>query len=235
MVLNLVSLHTQVYIICKVCVCPSKEETCLITNITCQASLKSRLGSNWGSGSHCGGAIPCTVWSSWQHIAIARKGQKYRDSLEIRREAPKGLFRKFVELPRIVIESGGDAWFEWPRGCDGWKDEEIQSTFDRFGHDVDGCMSGVVSGVNEPIYKPWTFKMSYPRAPEGLSGVQCIGNHARCASRDTNLAGFYPEKLAHLILEWCGIMVTQHASDLARARAQHPKYKPQNQLDLMPL
>ena len=54
--------------------------------------------------------------------------------------------RTFGRLGRAVIARGGSVAFEWPRHCEGWKDETVKAMLEDLKLDpvdVDGCAVGV--------------------------------------------------------------------------------------------
>jgi hypothetical protein len=109
-------------------------------------------------------------------------------------------------MSKIAIAAGGSASFEWPRGCDGWKDPEINKVLGEIGlHsvDIDGCMCGVTScRTGERIKKPWKIKSTNLRLVDALQNLLCdkTHTHSPCAGKDTRLSGFYPVQLAEIVL-----------------------------------
>ncbi len=65
-------------------------------------------------------AIPCTPWTQWQHVCIARFGPEYAQGLEARRAVPRQMVRDFMRVAQLALEQGGEVSFEWPHSCSGW-------------------------------------------------------------------------------------------------------------------
>ena len=67
---------------------------------------------DWASenpGVHLFGSLPCTVWSTWQRMSIAKYGEKYLKRLQRRRQKSMSMFSNFVMLAekgRTVAAAG---------------------------------------------------------------------------------------------------------------------------------
>ena len=122
------------------------------------------------------------------------------------------MLRKFLNVARFVLKIGGSVSFEWPRYSDGWKLPEINQLLKicPFEAAVDGCASGVMSKVDregiceagQPIKKPWRFVSSILQLAEALKPYRCSGKHihATCEWYNTKQTGFYPLKLAKIMV-----------------------------------
>eukprot|EP00971_Amphidinium_carterae_P307118 6103566-Amphidinium_carterae.1 len=99
-------------------------------------------------------SLPCTPWTAWQRINQLRGVQ-----LDEARAESLRMLETFDEVMTQLVELGAEMAFEWPRMCDGWKQEVPQKWLNTTGVHVanpDGCMLGVrcvTSGL--PLYKPW--------------------------------------------------------------------------------
>ena len=112
--------------------------------------------------------------------------------------------RTFGRLGRAVIARGGSVSFEWPRHCEGWKDETVKAMLEDLKLDpvdVDGCAVGVQSKTGEPILKPWRIAVSSPLMRKALDGLRCQGGHTHvpCSGDETARSAFYPEHLCRAI------------------------------------
>ena len=112
--------------------------------------------------------------------------------------------RTFGRLGRAVIARGGSVSFEWPRHCEGWKDETVKAMLEDLKLDpvdVDGCAVGVQSKTGEPILKPWRIAVSSPLMRKALDGLRCQGGHTHvpCSGDETARSAFYLEHLCNAI------------------------------------
>ena len=53
-------------------------------------------------GCHLHASIPCTVWSTWQHVDCAKKGDWYRAELAMKQRKSLKLFENFVRAATAV-------------------------------------------------------------------------------------------------------------------------------------
>ena len=153
---------------------------------------------------HLHGSIPCTPWTSWQRINLARASQETRDRISAERATSLAYVRTFERLGRATLARGGSVSFEWPRHCDGWKEETVETmlrVLKLVPVEVDGCAVGVASEAGEPILKPWRIAVSSAQMAEALSGLRCRGDHGHvpCAGRETARSAYYPEMLCDAI------------------------------------
>ena len=116
------------------------------------------------------------------------------------------MLRSFVQVSEIILALGGDVSFEWPRFCAGWALPELTKWINRhqlFSVTCDGCMLGVAF-KGKPCKKPWRIVTSSKRLAETLSQYQCNheqGGHTPIQGSATRQSGFYPPKMARVILE----------------------------------
>ena len=73
------------------------------------------------------GSIPCTAWSTWQHMSLHVQGPEYVETLHKARLLSRKILRNFIKLADIVLENGGRVAFEWPRYATGWHLAELQN------------------------------------------------------------------------------------------------------------
>lgn len=92
---------------------------------------------------HLWSSIPCTKWSPWQRMAVAKYGEPYRIKLEAEREESRSMVIRFKEAAEIVkMSRGGSITFEWSKDSTGWREPIVQRTMDLLqlkGVRVDGC------------------------------------------------------------------------------------------------
>jgi len=156
---------------------------------------------------HLHGSLPCTPWTQWAYMNLSRLGREFQERLMCERSKSRQMLVNFVDIASQVIRSGGTISFEWPRYCAGWDLPELHDMINRFNlipADIDGCMVGVVSKKDEtPIKKPWRFVCSDPQLAESLGQYICDKehNHVPCQGGDTKQTGFYPRKLAEIMIE----------------------------------
>ena len=155
-------------------------------------------------GTHLHGSIPCTPWTSWQRINLHKAKPETRERILKDRAESLEYVATFRRLARATLSRGGSVSFEWPRHCEGWKEEAVRAMVDDVGLafvDVDGCRVGVTTKAGEPILKPWRIAVSSPHLQNALQGLRCEGGHkhAPCAGAETARSAFYPEELCNAI------------------------------------
>ena len=136
--------------------------------------VKDRITSKPGTSLH--GSLPCTVWSTWQFMSIAKHGMAYNLKLEKRRAKSKKMLKAFIECAELALSLGGEVSFEWPRHCTGWLLEELIRFIHRnnlYAADVDGCACGMENADGEPLLKQWKFISSSPRVAASLATLRC--------------------------------------------------------------
>jgi len=103
-------------------------------------------------GCHLHASLPCTVWSTWQHMNCRKKGPDFVRKLEARRHQALKMFAHFVEVATAVRQGGGTISFEWPRYCLGWTQQPVLdflSSFDMSSVLIDGCAFGMNHKANQ--------------------------------------------------------------------------------------
>eukprot|EP00972_Heterocapsa_arctica_P045278 6684322-Heterocapsa_arctica.AAC.1 len=68
--------------------------------------------------------------------------------------------------------------FEWPQGCDGWKEPLVSELLHHFpiSCSFNGCRYGLRSGDGRPMCKPWTVRTNLDRLKKPLTR-RCRHNH----------------------------------------------------------
>ena len=56
---------------------------------------------------HVFGSLPCTPWTSWQHLNKHILGETFQEGLEERRQESKVLVDNFASLTDVALQSGG--------------------------------------------------------------------------------------------------------------------------------
>ena len=156
---------------------------------------------------HLFGSVPCTSWSSWQYINLA-KHPSLAPKINIARRQSLLMVRHFCTLARLVLKRGDrcSVSFEWPKGSSGWKHKSVIAQLQAIGlchsTQVDGCAVGVAElKSGNPIPKPWTIKSSSAIVVAHLSTLRCPGQsathiHGTCQGSDTLRTGFYTQHFA---------------------------------------
>ena len=108
-------------------------------------------GDMWGS-------LPCTPWTTWQFVNLAKLGNEFREKLGAEREISRRMVEEYIRKAEMVIEAGNRVAFEWPRYCTGWRATrmwEYAVARDLWVVDFDGCMVGMKNRHGQPIKKMW--------------------------------------------------------------------------------
>ena len=170
-------------------------------DLSCPATIKRAMGDiRSRSAVHLHGSIPCTPWTAWQRINLRTARPETRERILSDRHASLEYVKTFVRLGRATLSRGGSVSFEWPRHCEGWKEEVVQDMMRDLGLepiDIDGCAVGVRSKSGEPILKPWGIAVSSQHMNRALDGLLCQGGHEHvpCSGGETARSAFYPEQL----------------------------------------
>ena len=152
-------------------------------------------------GCHLHGSLPCTPWSSWQKLNLARASDAAKEKIYKSRKQSLEFIDSFTRIAKVALARGGSVSFEWPRYCSGWKTPEVTNMIKELqltAVDVDGCSVGVVRKADgEPMLKPWRFMVSSPHLAAQLQDFRCHGGHRHvpCSGVDTARSAFYPEQL----------------------------------------
>ena len=110
------------------------------------------------SGIHLHGSIPCTPWTAWQRINPSNAKPETRERTLSDRHVSLGYVKTFGRLGKATLARGRSISFEWPRHCEGWKEEVVTTMMNELNlepFEIDGCAVGVRSKPGEPILKPW--------------------------------------------------------------------------------
>ena len=171
-------------------------------------------------------ALPCTAWSTWQRLA------KDPASLARKRMASVALLRRTTCLIKDLMELNVDAYFEWPRFCDGWSAalcppmaELLRLLPARAA--VDGCALGVVSRDGLPLRKAWRLQTSRRDSAAALE-KRCPGDHrhGKIEGSETTKTGFYTKEAADhfltVIFNMAGQTITEALDAGRRARQALP-------------
>ena len=118
-------------------------------------------------------------------------------------------------LRYVVLELGGDFYFEWPTQCSGWSQplllafvNDVLSAGKRvYKIRVDGCMYGLCCRSGEhALLKRWTI-LTTDAKMHALLPRRCdrSHNHAIIQGRETSATAFYPKAMARLVAQvWQG-------------------------------
>ena len=156
-------------------------------------------------GCHLHGSLPCTPWSSWQKLNLARGSDAAKEKIYKSRKQSLEFIVSFTRIAKVALARGGSVSFEWPRYCSGWKTPEVANMIKELqltAVDVDGCSVGVERKADgEPILKPWRFMVSSPHLAAQLQDFRCHGGHRHvpCSGADTARSAFYPEQLCEAV------------------------------------
>ena len=151
------------------------------------------------------GAVPCTPWSSWQHINLA-KHESLRARIDSDRCDSVKLVRGFVRLALLVASCGGLFSFEWPKGATGWVDHRVVrllGLLKTYKAEVHGCavyMRGKGGGL---MFKPWRIECSTKVQAQFLDTFRCTckAKHVPCEGGFTKSSGTYSFMMARTLLK----------------------------------
>ena len=141
-------------------------------------------------------------------MSVHKYGPGYAWDLKLRRERSRRMVRRFITLAEIVLRSGGEVSFKWPRYCTGWRLPELVrfiAKWKLYTLAVDGCTTGLVDKNGVPIKKPWQFITSCQRQAVSLSMLRCAHGpdfkHALAeGSSTTKATEIYPVPLCRTLL-----------------------------------
>lgn len=152
------------------------------------------------------GAIPCTPWTRWTDMNLHQYGEEYRKKLVQQRVENLLMVKHFHEIGVLVKEQVRSIIaYEWPAYCRGWENSTVQKLIRDLNLQpvrFDGCQVGVESVDGVPILKPWIIMTDCPKLINALEGKRCPRNHVHqeCSGKHTERTGFYPPKMAKIIL-----------------------------------
>ena len=135
-------------------------------------------GDMWGS-------LPCTPWTTWQLVNMAKLGEEFREKLGAEREVSRRMADEYIRKAEMVIEAGNRVAFEWPRYCTRWRSTrmwEYAIARDLWVVDFDGCMVGMKNRHGQPIKKMWRVVTNCETLALTLAQFTCghlPGTHAR--------------------------------------------------------
>lgn len=104
-------------------------------------------------------ALPCTSWSSWQHVNRAIGGET-KEMIEVGRRESIVMVEQVARAARMMRDAGieFDMAFEWPRGAAGWSDKKgadmLRDTGMEHSCEIDGCAYGLVSAAGGVCVRP---------------------------------------------------------------------------------
>ena len=158
-------------------------------------------------GCHLWISLPCTVWSTLQHLNVSIHGPEYAADLEKRRKHALKMLRYAIIAAREVRKNGGKVGFEWPTGALGWVTKECQQMIkelEMFITDFHGCNVGLKSKKNPELAlkKPWTIASDSEEVLKAFAPRQCTGDHTHdlCEGGNAEQSGYYPPEMARMIV-----------------------------------
>ena len=121
--------------------------------------------------------------------------------LEVRRNVSRKMLAGFLRIIRVLVKEVPKEQlrigFEWPRGCDGWREPLLSQIRSILRHtcDFDGCMYGIPGSR-----KPWRVVTNYLPLT-GYLNRKCDRSHEHVALRGKYAArsGFYTWSMVHQI------------------------------------
>ena len=112
-------------------------KVCRLTLRTCDLTTKlgfrTALGlvrSNPGASIHA--SIPCTPWSTWNHMNSHKLGHAFNVKLAKSRVVSLQMLNYFFIIAEEVLALGGDISFDWLRESSVWKLDVFQTFIERF-------------------------------------------------------------------------------------------------------
>ena len=155
-------------------------------------------------------SLPCTPWSLIQNL------NNKRPTAVKKKEKGRRLSRKMLRiclpvLRAVTLGNGGDFYFEWPTGCQGWNVQELldfRASIIKGGKQVyecrvDGCAYGMRSRHSgHHLRKRWTIWTSDQDMFTKL-GRRCKRNHIHTVIQgcETSSSAFYPRQMARKVSE----------------------------------
>jgi len=164
------------------------------------------------------GSIPCTAWSSWQHMCAHIHGPEYRKQLQRARLLSRKILKHFIKVAEVILQNGGRIAFEWPRHATGWHLDELRNfitKWDLKSATFDGCYFGMTNSKGEIIRKQWRVVTSCSRLSSQLDRCKCQHGpefkHGTIQGSETAKTATYPRDLCETILTcWYPDEVHQH-------------------------
>ena len=174
----------------------------LSNSATIQRALQTTRGN---PGSYLHGSLPCTPWTLWKRLNLHRGSQATTDRITRIREQSLEWVKTFTRPGKATLAGGGSVSFEWPRFCDGWRQEGVRSMISELKLipvSVDGCAAGVVDEEGTPIFKPWGIMVSDVHLAAAIGGFKCSGDHLhrRCeGGQGVAQTAYYPRRLCEAL------------------------------------
>ena len=117
------------------------------------------------------------------------------------------LIENFVIVAREIIQRGGDVSFEWPTGCELWREPAVVSMKDELSMNIvniHGCAMGLTDQHGNPVKKPWSIATTSPSMVHRLEPRVCPGPqhhpaHTPCAGKITKMTEGYTDVMAELV------------------------------------
>ena len=150
-------------------------------------------------------SITCTYHCAWQRLNLHRLSESFKRKLAKQRKYVERMLSLALPVFQKCIDNFGRLSVEWPKDAELWNLPVWQAFEKKNGLKrvrFHGCMLGVV-GKEYPIKKPWMVSANCLRTFETLSQYQCDHSHIHepAAGSNTNQTGFYPTKMAKVILD----------------------------------
>ena len=122
-------------------------------------------------------SLPCGPWSQIQNLN--QKTEKQRQELQKKWAKSLRIIKNTIVLIRDQINDGGDAHWEWPKDCAGYKLPVVVKTFEELGMleaVINGCMVGLRGPQGGLLAKPWKIMTTSPTKARRMN-LRCQGNH----------------------------------------------------------
>ena len=155
---------------------------------------------------HLWSASDCTSASAWQHLNLAKRGERFKVHLGKLILRSKKSFKSFTQRAELVLSLGGTVTFEWPRFNSGWNRPDVRRFFEQHPEfkpvEFDGCAVGLRSKNNVPVKKPWKLMTTDPGIASAFEGMRCKhqpNEHEKCEGAETSRSVFYPQQMTILI------------------------------------
>ena len=170
-----------------------------------QTALNEIRSTPEGTHLHLWGSLPCTAGSPWQRLN--RRHSNARRLIQMHMDVFHKLIANFVIVAREIVSRGGDVSFEWPTGCELWKEPAVESMKAEFSMNVvnvHGCAMGLTDRDGSPVKKPWSIATTSPSMVHRLESKVCPGPdhhpvHTPCAGQITKMTEGYTDVMAEIV------------------------------------
>ena len=151
---------------------------------------------------HSHSSVPCTPWSRFQNLNIARAADQrgYLQRLRRQRAASLKLIKHVRAFTAYIC---GSKSFEWPLSAhDGWSHADVLTMLEEtkmiYDAVVSACATGSIHPDGTPFGKKFLFKCSSPHLASSLSELACRGDHEHAVTQGSFTApsANYTPKLA---------------------------------------